>query len=1609
MNQSYLNSMSNTVSSIKPSRAIHLLLMVLFVSSKKINPSNFKFLISIFFLIGFGFNGLNAQCTRPETPSPEDPIGLATPCEGSTVTYSITSSKYATSYSWFYPSDWIVLSGATTKEITFKIGQSSGNVGVFGVNACGRSYDSSQRNIQIIRKPSTPGQPSSYNASCNGFTAQWGTDGTQVNYLVDVSTDPNFSSFVAPYQGYNAGNVQNIVLTGLVSSTTYYYRIRRSSSCGISDNYSPSNFVTTSPGGAGGAVTGGGAVCSGDNSGLLTLSGHSGTVQKWQSSVSPFIIWSDISNTKKTYTSTALSTTTQFRAVVLSNSCTTYSTSKTVTVSSVPSAPIVGIITQPTCATATASVVLSGLPAGNWMLTRNPGNVKTTGSGTTTTISGLASGTSYTFSVVGIDNGLRGEYFNNMILSGTPALTRTDAKVEFDWGTERPDASINSDNFSVRWSGQIQALHSQYYTFTTRSDDGIRLWVNGVQIIDNWSDHGAVDNIGGITLAAGVKYDIVLEYYENGGDAVSQLSWSDSNQPLQIIPTSQLFPYADCSSVASANVIINAQPASTVAPTGTAAQSFCSGSTVANLSATGTAIKWYTASSGGTALASTTVLTNGTHYYATQTLNSCESAARFDVTATVTNTATPTGTAAQSFCSGSTVANLSATGTAIKWYTASSGGTALVSTTVLTNGTHYYATQTLNGCESTSRLDVTAIINSAPSAPIVGVITQPTCATATASVALSGLPAGNWMLTRSPGNVTTTGSGTTTTISGLASGTSYTFSVVGIDNGLKGAYFNNMTLSGTPVLTRTDTKVDFDWVNGNPGTPITNDNFSVRWSGQIKPVTSQNYTFTTTSDDGVRLWLNGTLIIDNWTVHSVVENSSVAIPLTAGVKYNIVLEFYENGGQAVSKLSWSSASQAKQIIPNLQLFPDAGCSSPASANVVINAQPATPTTPTVGTPTQPNCKTPTGTVKVTSPSPAAGITYTITGTNPVVAAVTNTTGVFSGLAAGNYNVATTNGCTSSPTTVVIKPFVENTNTWNGTAWSTGLPPNAEEKLVFAGNYPPAEDPNVDIEGCSCMVSGGKKVTIKSGKTLTITNEVTVVGGGVGAGSLIFENNASLVQINNTAINSGDIEYQRSTSTPVLKTDYVYWSSPVFNQKLGELSPKIANGTFYSFDTGTEDWNSAFGETTMDVGKGYIVRRPDFISGIPVMTETYTASFEGEPNNGIITFPSGFTGAAEGTSNLLGNPYPSAIDADKFLAANAGVLDGTLYFWTHNTALNLAGSISNPGPGWAYTYSLDDYASYNITGGVATAPDITASAPSDPDHNVKGVDLGKKPTGKIAAGQGFFATSKALGNVTFNNDMRLSSSGAILDNTQFFKTKNPKGKTANTIEKNRVWLNLTNTLGAFKQTLIGYVTDATNEYDSRFDGESFDANEYLDFYSVHQEKNLVIQGRALPFDATDEVQLGYRTTINGEFTINIDQVDGVLTNQTVFIEDKLTNTIFDLKTGNYTFSTTPGTFNDRFVLKYSNKTLSVDQTDKVDGILAFYSNNYDTLIIHNENMDSTVDSVSLFNMTGQNIGVWDVRNSEQTNIQIPIKKISSGIYIVKVKTTIGESSKKIIVN
>ena len=140
-----------------------------------------------------------------------------------------------------------------------------------------------------------------------------------------------------------------------------------------------------------------------------------------------------------------------------------------------------------------------------------------------------------------VGTGLKGEYYDNKDLTNLK-LTRTDGTVNFDWGSGSPVSSlIGADTFSARWTGQVQPKYSETYTFSTTSDDGVRLSVNGQQLINNWTDHAATENSGSITLAAGQKYDIKLEYYENTRSAVEKLSWSSPSQAKQIIPQTQLY------------------------------------------------------------------------------------------------------------------------------------------------------------------------------------------------------------------------------------------------------------------------------------------------------------------------------------------------------------------------------------------------------------------------------------------------------------------------------------------------------------------------------------------------------------------------------------------------------------------------------------------------------------------------------------------------------------------------------------------------------------------------------------------------------------------------------------------------------------------------------------------------------------------------------------------------------------------------------------------------------------------------------------------------------------------------------------------------------------
>jgi len=143
---------------------------------------------------------------------------------------------------------------------------------------------------------------------------------------------------------------------------------------------------------------------------------------------------------------------------------------------------------------------------------------------------------------------------------------------------------------------------------------------------------------------------------------------------------------------------------------------------------------------------------------------------------------------------------------------------------------------------------------------------------------------------------------------------------VGTGTGLFGEYYSDASLS-TLALTRTDSLIDFDWALGSPDTSLPDDGFSVRWTGTIQPRYTESYTFTTTADDGVRLWVNGDLIIDDWNPHPPEEHGGqTAIALTAGQHYTIMLEYFEDILTAEVQLEWQSARQGREVIPTSQLY-----------------------------------------------------------------------------------------------------------------------------------------------------------------------------------------------------------------------------------------------------------------------------------------------------------------------------------------------------------------------------------------------------------------------------------------------------------------------------------------------------------------------------------------------------------------------------------------------------------------------------------------------------------------------------------------------------------------
>ena len=472
------------------------------------------------------------------------------------------------------------------------------------------------------------------------------------------------------------------------------------------------------------------------------------------------------------------------------------------------------------------------------------------------------------------------------------------------------------------------------------------------------------------------------------------------------------------------------------------------------------------------------------------------------------------------------------------------------------------------------------------------------------------------------------------------------------------------------------------------------------------------------------------------------------------------------------------------------------------------------------------------------------------------------------------------------------------------------------------------------------------LTVSSGTVIISSGDNTTLEGAltVSSGSFTLENNANLIQ-NTDAANSGSIVIKRNTAA-LMRQDYVMWSAPVAGQQLQAFSPQTFSNRFYAFDgsLGSAGQYVATAATgNFSSGTGYLIRMPN---NHPATPTVWSGTFTGVANNGPVTFNS--LNANQYYS--IGNPYPSTIDADEFINDNS--LTDPLYFWrkTNNAATS-------------------SYATYTLAGG-------------DP--------LGLIPNGFIQVGQGFIARVPAGGSsLAFANTMRAGNNG-----NQFLRMQ---------FERHRYWLNLTDDTGYFGQMMVAYMTGATNGYDPAIDGLFFGDSDTA-LTSIVDNQEYVIQGRALPFETTDTVTLGFKSELGGNYTIALNNFDGLFDtqNQDIYLKDNLTSTRTNLKVAPYQFTTVAGVFNDRFEVVYENF-LGVELPEDSGNNIVAYKQNQEVVI---NSGSINMSTVQLYDIRGRLL--VEKNNLSGNEVRMHVGNTNQ-VLIVKITTSTGDIVTKKIVH
>ncbi|MDX1830132.1 MAG: LamG-like jellyroll fold domain-containing protein [Lutibacter sp.] len=497
--------------------------------------------------------------------------------------------------------------------------------------------------------------------------------------------------------------------------------------------------------------------------------------------------------------------------------------------------------------------------------------------------------------------------------------------------------------------------------------------------------------------------------------------------------------------------------------------------------------------------------------------------------------------------------------------------------------------------------------------------------------------------------------------------------------------------------------------------------------------------------------------------------------------------------------------------------------------------------------------------------------------------------------------------------------------------------------------------------------------------------------------------------NNGSFTVQGVLFDGTTGTP----QTINFSSS-YNAADGSVTSPITLSTYwmYTFNGTSNDyysWNKINESTPISPAEGYTMKGT---SSSAAITDNQNYIFKGKPYNGDITLH-----INAGEDRLIGNPYPSAIDADEFILDNiktsetingevgrntVNVFNGALYFWHH-----FAGQ----------THYLSGYeggyATYTLMGGAKAYA-------NDTRINATGSHGNKIPERYIPVNQGFFvtATNDTLvnsisnpiegGDILFKNSQRVfvpEGATGTNDGSVFFKSNSKKVAQKSNIKSDnrpKIRLEFSSSSGYHRQLLVGVDKHATKNFDLGYDAPMADLNDDDMFWEIKGSK-FVIQA-INNFDDSQELPLGLKTAQDGLISIKIDSLENTDNNLKLYIKDSLTGETYKINKKPFEINLVAGDYNNRFSIVFQPRLKTPDETILEEGFNVSTSTGNE--IVLNKTIDTQILSIYIYNALGQLLLVR-TDNLEERDVIIPLNTRGTGVYFVKINTSNGIINKKIV--